>query len=139
VKRIAQWFATVFGWECRSQNARSSTIVARRHDQHRRRIDSFNQALAAAANLQQLLQAQLEGLCGREAQVQVRLQSAMGSADEQAGAELALQLQNLAAEVADTRARLAEASRNAAELNQLRDESIAKAKLDLQDASDLAG
>jgi hypothetical protein len=54
------------------------------------------------------------------------------------GARLALELQNVASDLADLERRLDEADRNANELQMLRDSAIAAARADLREISDVA-
>lgn len=102
-------------------------------DEHRRKIDGFNQALAAAANLRELLQAELEKLRAREARLRSRLQAAASSGDEAGGTQIAMELQQLATDLADLEQRQAGAEKDAAELALLRDDLIARAKADLRE------
>ena len=139
MKRLLQWCVALFGWEERVQPRPELEQVAIKREEHRRKIDGFNQALAAAANLRELLQAELEKLRAREARLRARLQSAASNGDEAGGTQIAMELQQLAGDLADLEQRQTEAGTDAAELAQLRDELIAKARAELRDASDPSG
>lgn len=135
MSRLFQWMRALFGWEEKPQPRPNDVVVSLR-EAHRRKIDGFNCALAAAANLRDLLQGQLDQLRVKEARLQSRLQTAIDAGDESSGAPHALELQNIAAEMADLGQRREEAERNTLDLQQLRDEAIAKAQADLRESGD---
>jgi chromosome segregation ATPase len=135
MSRLVQWIAALFGWEEKPRPRPADAAVASLREAHHRKIDGFNLALAAAANLRDLLQGQLDELRAREVRLQARLQTALGAGDELSGAPLALELQNLAAELAELGRRREEAVKNAVELQLLRDEAIAEAQAGLRQIS----
>src|SRR5688572_10023933 len=122
MKRLLQWCVALFGWEHRAPVRPESAQAATLRDEHRRKIDGFNQALAAAANLRELLQAELEKMRAREVKLQSRLQAAASGGDEAGGTHIAMELQQLTGDLADLEQRRAEAGKDAAELAQLRDQ-----------------
>jgi hypothetical protein len=138
MNRFIQWVIALLSWGERPGGRPADDRVASLRTIHRGKIEAFNRALAAAANLRVLLHTQCEELRAREARLGARLRAASASSDEAIGARLALELQNVASDLADLERRLDEADRNANELQMLRDSAIAAARADLREISDVA-
>lgn len=138
MKRFVRFLFAWFVWERKPQPAPDETVSAALRDSHQRKIEGFNRALAAATSLRELLRKQISDTSTRQAALQGNLNQALAKADEQRGAQLALELQNASAEARDLAQRLDEAARNAVDLMTLRDEAIARAREELKEVADLA-
>ena len=138
MNRLLRWFLAFFDWERKVARDPIDEVVAALREKHRRKVEGFNHALAAATNLRGLLRGQIDELGAQEVRLQSRLQAAADSGDDAAGAAIALEVQRIAAEREELARRRGEADQDAAELEQLRDQAIAFATAELEEASALA-
>lgn len=134
VRLVISWFA----WDRKIPPTPPDAVAVALREAHRCKLDGFNQALAAATSLRELLRQDLKNLSIRRASVQACLKEAAAASDEAVGASLALQLQTLGTETAELSLRLEQATRDAVELAALRDEAIQRAQAELQEVSELS-